>query len=188
MGLGNTTFHGSHRPTCCLCGGEPRVTGIVASYHQGIIGNHRHCHQGWLIFRHLNDWKMKWPNQWSWRVCGALGFFNKRRIDGSCHVMLMHVDVAGRILNDHLRIIFESSSNHLRIILMVKLSCLIVWMLLKYPHTSSLRWAASMVLLALLIWSWMGCSEPFVRNIFPIFELEKSTKSLQKLPWFHRFH
>ena len=23
-----------------------RVTGIVASYHQGIIGNHRHCHQG----------------------------------------------------------------------------------------------------------------------------------------------
>ena len=72
-----------------------RVTGSPVS------SRHRPCHQGWLIFRHLNDWKMKLQNQWSWRVCGALGL---PQTNGLIHVMLIHVDVAGRILND----LFES--------------------------------------------------------------------------------
>ena len=169
MGLGNTTFHGSHRPTCCLCGGL-----MPCHRHRSIVspGYHRESPAlspglvGWLVdfqaSERLED-EIAEPMELASLWC--LGFTISEGLFFFMHVMLIHVDVAGRILND----LFESSSNHLRIILMVKLSCLIVWMLKEYPHTSSLRFAASMV-----FWHcWlelddrMGCSEPFVQTSFP---------------------
>lgn len=39
------------------------------------------------VTRHLNDWKMKLPNQWSWRVCGALGLqLSEGLMVHACHV------------------------------------------------------------------------------------------------------
>ena len=163
-----------------------RVTGIVASYHQGIIGNHRHCHQGWLVGWFSGIWTI---GRWNGRTNGAGEFvvpwvYNKRRIDGSCMscwCMLMLLEESWMIFLNHLRIIFESSWWLSLVVWLFGY----VWMLRisTYLH----HWGG------LLLWcfgivdwmiGWVVQSHLF-ETPFPIFELEKSTKSLQKLPWFH---